>query len=93
MTAALWARPRSNPAGGGPGHVKPIAGTDSCEVALLSYVISGRMQVKMDDGSEHEVGPGDVMALLAGHNAWVVGDEPCVQADLQRAAHYVEPSR
>jgi quercetin dioxygenase-like cupin family protein len=74
-------------------HVKPIAGTDSCQVAHLSYVVSGRMHVKMDDGSEHEVGPGDVMALSPGHDAWVVGDEPSVQVDFQGAAHYAEPAR
>jgi uncharacterized cupin superfamily protein len=51
------------------------------------------MHVKMDDGSEHEVGPGDVMALSPGHDAWVVGDEPSVQVDFQGAAHYAEPTR
>ena len=71
-------------------HVKPIAGTDSCQVAHLSYIISGRMRVRMDDGTEHEAGPGDVMALSPGHDAWVVGDEPSVQVDFQGAAHYAE---
>ncbi len=37
-------------------NVKPIAGTDSCEVFHLGYVLSGRMKVFMDDGSESEVG-------------------------------------
>ena len=73
-------------------HVKPIAGTESCQVAHLAYVISGRMHVRMDDGSEHEVGPGDVMAVSPGHDAWVVGDEPSVQVDFQGAAHYAEPA-
>src|SRR6476659_9648587 len=41
-------------------NVKPIAGTDSCQVSHLGYVLSGRMRVYMDDGSEFEVGPGDV---------------------------------
>ncbi len=39
--------------------VKPIAGTDSCQVAHLGYQISGRLIVKMDDGTEYEYGPGD----------------------------------
>jgi hypothetical protein len=43
-------------------NVKPIAGTDSCEVSHLGYCVSGRMRVQMDDGSEGEVGPGDVCA-------------------------------
>jgi quercetin dioxygenase-like cupin family protein len=59
-------------------NVKPIAGTESCQVSHLGYVISGRMRVFMDDGAEGEVGPGDVMAIPPGHDAEVVGDEPCV---------------
>src|SRR4029453_889594 len=39
-------------------HVKPIAGTSSCEVAHTGYVIAGRLRVVMDDGSEGEAGPG-----------------------------------
>src|SRR3712207_9111062 len=41
-------------------HVKPIAGTESCEAAHLRYVLSGRMKIVMDDGPEADVGPGDV---------------------------------
>src|SRR5690242_6947313 len=55
-------------------HVKPTAGTDSCEVAHFNYIISGHLHIKTDDGNEAEVGPGDVMALAPGHDAWVVGD-------------------
>src|SRR5438105_15861933 len=62
-------------------HVKPIAGTDSCQAAHLLYCISGTMRVAMDDGSEAGVGPGDVTAIEPGHDAWVVGDEPCVCVD------------
>ena len=47
-------------------NVKPIAQTDSCQVSHLLYVISGRMRVYMDDGSEHEmgerIGPGPFLA-------------------------------
>ncbi|HVP02982.1 MAG TPA: cupin domain-containing protein [Solirubrobacteraceae bacterium] len=62
-------------------HVKPIAGTDSCQVHHLGWVASGRMRIVMDDGSEVEVGPGDVFDIPAGHDAWTVGDEPCVMID------------
>ena len=40
-------------------HVKPIAGTDSCQARTLGYFVSGRMKVVMDDGEEMEFGPGD----------------------------------
>ena len=61
--------------------VKPIAGTDSCQATHLLYCVSGRMGIRMEDGSEGECGPGDVVALAPGHDAWVVGDEPCVTVD------------
>ena len=57
--------------------IKPIAKTESCQVPHTSYMISGRMRIKMDDGSE-EFGPGDVSHIPPGHNAWVVGNEPVV---------------
>ncbi|GAA3920663.1 cupin domain-containing protein [Streptomyces gulbargensis] len=62
-------------------HVKPIAGTDSCEAAHFGYIVSGRLKVVMDDGEESEIGPGDLMQVAPGHDAWVLGDEPCVALD------------
>ena len=62
-------------------HVKPIVGTDSCEVTHTGYVISGRLKVVMDDGSEAELGPGDAHVIPPGHDAWVLGDEPYVAVD------------
>ncbi len=70
--------------------VKPIAGTDSCQVAHHGYVLSGRMAIEMDDGTEGEVGPGDVVALAPGHDAWTVGDEPCVMVDFGEYADYAK---
>jgi len=70
--------------------VKPIAGTDTCMVNHNGYVISGRMLIRMDGGSEVEVGPGDVFVCPPGHDAWVVGDEPCVALDFSGAATYAK---
>jgi hypothetical protein len=70
--------------------VKPIAGTDSCQAAHLIYCISGRMKVVMDDGSEGEIGPGDVASIAPGHDAWVVGDEPCVAVDFGSISQYAK---
>ncbi|WP_030416953.1 cupin domain-containing protein [Streptomyces sp. NRRL S-1448] len=61
--------------------VAPIAGTDSCEVHHNGFVVQGRMRVRMNDGAETEVGPGDVFVCPAGHDAWVVGDEQVVVYD------------
>jgi hypothetical protein len=71
-------------------NVKPIAGTEHCEVSHLGYCVSGSMRVQMTDGSESTVGPGDVVAIPPGHDAEVVGDEPCVFLDFGEFAEYAK---
>src|SRR5512139_3864740 len=62
--------------------VKPLVHTKSCEVSHLGYIVSGRLRTVMDDGSEEEFGPGDVLQIPPGHDGWVVGDEPVVAIDI-----------
>jgi len=62
-------------------HVKPIAKTEWCEAPHFQYQVSGRIHVLMADGTEFEVGPGEVTTLPSGHDAWVVGNEPVVIVD------------
>lgn len=66
--------------------VAPVVGTGSCQVAHTSYIISGRLHVRMDDGREQDLGPGDAHVVAPGHDAWVVGDEPCVAIDFTPTA-------
>jgi len=70
--------------------VKPIAGTASCEAPHFQYHVSGRLAIKMDDGTEFVAGPGDVTSLPQGHDAWVVGDEPVVVVDWYGASNYAK---
>ena len=70
--------------------VKPVAGTDVCEVDHLGYVVSGRMHVVMNDGTEGEAGPGDLFEIAPGHDAWILGDEPCVVVDFRGAGNYAK---
>src|ERR1700749_3435211 len=72
-------------------HVKPIAKTDSCQAAHTGYFVSGRMKVVMDDGEEMEYGPGDFAVMAPGHDAWIVGDQPCVVIDWQGVADSAKP--
>jgi quercetin dioxygenase-like cupin family protein len=62
-------------------HVKPLSGTDSCQVEHIGYVLEGRMHVQMDSGEGIDVGPGDAFRMPPGHDAWIVGDEACVILD------------
>lgn len=72
--------------------VRPIAGTASCEVAHTGYVLTGRMHVVTDDGAEGEAGPGDAFVIAPGHDAWVVGPDPCVFVDFTGMGAYATPS-
>jgi len=44
----------------------------------------------MDDGSEEVFGPNDVMMLPPGHDAWTVGDVPCVFVEFSEGNDYYE---
>jgi len=62
----------------------PLAGMGSCPAPHLVDVVSGRLHVRMDDGSQGEAGPGDALWIAPGHDAWVVGDAPVVLAPAAR---------
>jgi hypothetical protein len=70
--------------------VKPIAGTETCQVSHTGFCQSGQMSVLMDDGTEMQIGPGDVVVIAPGHDAWTVGDEACVLLDTSVGA-YAKP--
>jgi quercetin dioxygenase-like cupin family protein len=70
--------------------VKPIVNTNSCQAPHTQYMISGKMKVVMDDGTEEEFGPGDTSVIPPGHNAWVVGDESVVAIDFTGLKNYAK---
>ncbi|TAM87009.1 cupin domain-containing protein [bacterium] len=70
--------------------VKPLVGTRSCQVRHLGYVLSGRMEIVMDDGTKQEFAPGDLMFVAPGHDAVVVGDETCRIIDWLGAESYAK---
>ena len=72
-------------------HVKPAVGTEKCAATHLLYCISGRMKIAHDDGTEAEIGPGDVAAIEPGHDAWIVGDETFTSVDFGGYAQYGLP--
>ena len=66
--------------------VKPVVGTDSCQVRHVGVVQSGRMTVRHDDGTEVEVGPGQAYVIEPGHDAWVIGDDGFVAFEFESRA-------
>jgi hypothetical protein len=73
-------------------HLRPIAGTDTCQSTHFLYVVSGRMHIAMDDGTEAEAGPDQIVRVEPGHDAWVLGDEPCITVDFGASPMYAAKS-
>jgi hypothetical protein len=74
-------------------HVKPIAGTSSCQAAHLGVQLTGTMHIKMDDGTERDIGPGQVVNIPPGHDGWVVGNEPVVFIDVTGMENYAKQKK
>jgi hypothetical protein len=55
--------------------VKPLVGTESCQTRHVGYLMSGRLHVLSDDGTETEFAPGELLTIPSGHDAWIVGSE------------------
>jgi hypothetical protein len=64
-------------------HVYPMHGKASERHA--GYVVSGQMAVRGCDGSQVTVVAGGAFYAAPGHDAWVVGDQPCVALDFPLA--------
>lgn len=56
-----------------------------CQQPHAFYIFSGGFGIAMEDGTEAEFGPDTVALVEPGHDAWTVGDEPCVFLDFGAA--------
>ena len=72
-------------------HIKPIAGTELCQAPHFQYILAGRVRARMEDGTEVEAGPGEVVVLEPGHDGWVVGDDTAVVIDWGGAHVWAKP--
>mgnify|MGYP001574841624 CR=1 FL=1 len=63
-------------------HIKPTAGTESCEKTHRIYVLSGKIASRTNDGEELEFGAGDTGVIPSGHDGWTVGDESAVWLEI-----------
>ena len=66
--------------------VKPVVGTDSCQVRHVGYAQTGRIHIVHEDGTEQDIGAGDVYVIEPGHDAWTVGDETFVGYEFEQKA-------
>jgi len=74
-------------------HVGKATGEKLCQVEHVGLVVSGRTAVKMADGAEYELTPGDLFSVAPGHDSWVIGDEPYVSPHLLGAEDYATDHR
>ncbi|MGH2546677.1 MAG: adenylate/guanylate cyclase domain-containing protein [Actinomycetota bacterium] len=72
-------------------HVRPEVGGEWCRARHVGVVISGRIRVISEDGTEVEFGPDDAYDIPPGHDAYVVGDEPVVQIEWQGLRTFLGP--
>ena len=70
--------------------VKPVVKTDTCQAAHVGYAVSGRIVVKMNDGSQTTIGPGMSYTIPPGHDTWVEGSEPFIGIEVMSAEHYAK---
>jgi len=66
-----------------PECIKPVVGSESCQARHVGAVVSGRLHVVRDDGSEGDAEPGDAYIIEPDHDAWVSGDEPFVAVEFE----------
>ena len=71
-------------------HVGKPAGEALCQVEHVGLVVSGCAAVKMADGTEGMLNPGDLFSIGPGHDSWVVGGERYVSLHLLGASEYAK---
>lgn len=61
-------------------HVGKMTGKKS--ERHIGYIISGKMCTPTTKG-KRIVGPGDAFEIEPGHDAWVIGNKPCIALDFE----------
>ncbi len=70
--------------------IKPVVGTASCQVPHVGYAVSGRLTVRMDDGTQKTLSPGVSYTIPPGHDAWVEGAEPFVCVEVMSGEQFAK---
>jgi len=72
--------------------IKPVVKTDSCQATHVGYAVSGRITIKMNDGTQKTIASGMSYTIPPGHDAWVEGGEPFVGIEVMSADQYAKPA-
>jgi hypothetical protein len=68
--------------------IKPVVGTELCEVNHVGYCVAGELEVETSDGIRILITAGDTYTIPPGHDAQVVGDKPFIAVELVGAPSY-----
>jgi len=71
--------------------IKPVVGTDSCQVHHVGYAVSGQITVRLANGDQASIQAGNSYDIPPGHDAWVEGSEPFVGIEVQSADEFGKP--
>jgi len=73
-------------------HVKPVAGTPSCQHHHQGFVLEGAVEIKTDTGARRILRAGEAFEIPPGHNAWVIGEEPFVTIEYGGVHGWAKPA-
>ncbi len=71
--------------------VKPVTGTESCQVSHVGYAVAGRITVQLTDGTKQTISAGQSYTIPPGHDGWVEGSEPFVGIEVLSAEQFAKP--
>jgi quercetin dioxygenase-like cupin family protein len=67
-----------------------VARTEQCQLSHIGYAVSGRLTVRMQDGTQKTIRAGESYTIPPGHDAWVEGDQPFVGIEVMSADVYAK---
>jgi hypothetical protein len=59
-------------------HMRPVVDTEQCMHTHIGFLAQGHMRGVYEDGCEYDLVAPQFAVIEAGHDGWVVGDEPAV---------------
>lgn len=71
--------------------IKPVVKTDHCQASHVGYAVSGKLRVRMTDGTEKTINAGESYTIPPGHDAWVEGNQTYVCIEVMSADIFAKP--
>jgi len=67
-------------------HIKPVVGTDTCGHTHVGFLVRGHLAGAYTDGCTFDFDTPSAVLIEAGHDGWVVGEEPAVLIEFDYGA-------